>query len=391
MPLLLKGTVKPGAADRRYYMIRVQAAGRRVNLSSGTRKRDLAEHKEQMVLDALMANPQVTQQELVELVRGEGASTPASRASAPKGALTLKGAFDRCLRSPTAWRGLKSNHAYAILCRKIQAVMGANTPLASITRRDIEGFITHMLDQEKAAPATVNRHLACLRRMFNIALLDEWDDAPDHFPKVRQLKERGARQYFMSSEDESAIFTQVLALDTVRPGPEGGIPRKRDAHRYYVLFTFLVETGLRLGEALGLQWVEVSTPTGGDAILKLFRPEALKTGKPRSVPLTQKAQEALQACKGVKGGPFTDLNARRAQDIWTRAKEAAGVTHRDCVIHSLRHTCASRLLESGVDLKIVKEWLGHSVITTTDGYTHLATHQLTAAAAGLEKLRSRGT
>ncbi|WP_329740558.1 tyrosine-type recombinase/integrase [Dyella sp. A6] len=269
--------------------------------------------------------------------------------------------------------------------------MGADTPLSSITRRDIEAFITYMLDREQSAPATVNRHLACLRRMFNIALTDEWEDAPDHFPKIRQPKERGARQYFMSSTDEGAIFAQVLALDTVRLGPEGGIPRKRDAHRYYVLFTFLVETGLRLGEALGLQWVEVSRPEGGDPMLKLFRPEALKTGKPRSVPLTQKALESLQSCKGVKGGPFADLDARRAHDIWTRAKAAAGITRRDCVIHSLRHTCASRLLESGVDLKIVKEWLGHSVITTTDGYTHLATHQLTAAAVGLEKLRTRGT
>ncbi|MEX1828930.1 tyrosine-type recombinase/integrase [Luteibacter sp. CQ10] len=86
-------------------------------------------------------------------------------------------------------------------------------------------------------------------------------------------------------------------------------------------------------------------------------------------------------------GPFKDLKDRRARDIWARARKAAGIKHRDCVIHSLRHTCASRLLESGVDLKIVKEWLGHSSIATTDIYTHLQTKQLTSAAQSIHRLR----
>ena len=125
--------------------------------------------------------------------------------------------------------------------------------------------------------------------------------------------------------------------------------------------------------------------TGG--MIKLFRPEALKTGKRRSLPMSELCRSVFERCKGIKGGPFADLNDRRAQDIWTRAKKIAGITHRDAVIHSLRHTCASRLLESGQDLKVVKEWLGHSNIATTDIYTHLATHQFTAATKSLTTLR----
>jgi integrase len=123
-------------------------------------------------------------------------------------------------------------------------------------------------------------------------------------------------------------------------------------------------------------------------MIELFRPEVLKTGKPRSVPMTPTCRKVFEECKKVPGGPFADLNKRRAQELWTRAKKKAGIKHRDCVVHCLRHTCASRLLRAGVDIKVVKEWLGHSDLKTTDIYTHLETRQLSAAASALSKLRT---
>ena len=67
----------------------------------------------------------------------------------------------------------------------------------------------------------------------------EWDDAPKAFPKVKHLKERGGRQYFMSPEDEKALFAAVLTLDKARPGPRWHSPRKRDAFRYHLLLQAL--------------------------------------------------------------------------------------------------------------------------------------------------------
>jgi site-specific recombinase XerD len=57
---------------------------------------------------------------------------------------------------------------------------------------------------------------------------------------------------------------------------------------------------------------------------------------------------------------------------------------KEFVIHSTRHTCASRMVNAGVDLYVVKEVLGHSSIQVTEKYAHLAPHKLSDAVAVLE-------
>jgi len=338
----------------------------------------------------------MTQADIVALVSGGGTNRHEAAIRA-EGGLTLKEAFDRCLKSPTVWQGIKAHAEYARNCRAIEEILGGDTPLASIDYHAVQKLTNGLMAKplpgsnrpgQTLSGATVNNHLACLRRMFNVALEDHWPDAPSAFPKVKSVKKRKGRGYFMDAADERAIFQAVLDLDKARPDAQGGHPRKLDAHRHHLLFVVLVESGMRLSEALGLLWTELDFPRGErGGMIELFRHEDLKTGRQRSVPMTETCAEALKACKGVPEGPFKDLDDRRAQDIWSRARVAAGIKHRDCVIHSLRHTCASRLLESGVDLKIVKEWLGHSSIATTDIYTHLQTKQLSSAAQSVHRLR----
>lgn len=400
MSVSLKGEPKSGVADRRYYMIRVQVAGRRVVVSSNTQDKATAIRKEQAIIAALSDNPTMTKADIVALVSGSGSGRHQAALRAESG-LTVKDAFDRCLSSPTIWKDIKAHAEYARNSKVIAEILGQNTPLASIDYHAVAKLTTALVTRrlpgknptgKVLSGATVNNHLACLRRMFNVALEEHWPDAPKAFPKVKGVKKRKGRGYFMDSADERAIFGAVLKLDEVRPGPQGGPPRKRDAHRHHLLFVVLVESGLRLSEALGLLWTELDFPRGErGGMIELFRHEDLKTGRQRSVPMTPACAEALRACKDVKDGPFKDLDDRRAQDIWARARAAAGIKHRDCVIHCLRHTCASRLLESGVDLKVVKEWLGHSSIATTDIYTHLQTKQLSSAADSIHRLRQENT
>lgn len=394
MPVELKGTLKPGEADTRYYMIRAQVNGRRVVVSANTRKKDLAIRKETEVVEAVRKNPLMTQAEIVELVRGSGSTAHVSALRAD-GKLTLKVSLDRCLRDPAVWGRMKANAEYARNAKALERMLGADTPLSLIDGAAVSRVVKVMSEEQGLAAATVNRHLAVLRRMFNVIMeqreqdATKWTGAPLTFPKVKQLKERGAREYYMSPEDEVGIFTAVLKLDEEVPGPQGGPPRKLDAHRYHSLFMVLVESGLRLGEALKLSWAQLEMPRSSPVgMIKLFTKSALKTGKRRSVPMTEACREVLDQCRGIPGGPFSDLNAFRAQHIWKKAKKVAGVTHPDCVIHSLRHTCASRLLGAGVDMMVVKEWLGHSTIVTTQGYLHLATRNLTSAAVNLTALRS---
>lgn len=405
MPLELKGShPRPGETDTRYYMIRIQVAGRRVVISSGTHDKKNATAKEQAILNALRENPNIPKESLVALVTGHNSLRHRTALKA-SGGLTLREAFDRCLKSPTVWGGAKTAPWYARNADTICAILGGDTPLAAIQFAEVKR-LTETLAAKKVrkggelvpvAGATVCNNLAALRRVFNVALEQGWPDAPTAFPKVKGVKKRKGREYFMSPEDEEAIFSAVLALDREPIGPYGGPPRKKDAHRYHKLFTALVESGMRLSECLGVKWTENHFPKPGtpydaeyQGVIRLFRADDLKTGRRRQVPMTATMRKTLEACMSVKGGPFADLNDDRAQDLWEAARKRAGITHRDCVIHALRHTCASRLLESGVDIKVVKEWLGHSSLSTTDIYTHLNTRQLTGAAQRLDILRNRG-
>ena len=57
---------------------------------------------------------------------------------------------------------------------------------------------------------------------------------------------------------------------------------------------------------------------------------------------------------------------------------------KDLVPHALRHTCASRLVQGGIDIRRVQMWLGHQTLQMTMRYAHLATHDLDKCVAVLE-------
>jgi integrase len=82
--------------------------------------------------------------------------------------------------------------------------------------------------------------------------------------------------------------------------------------------------------------------------------------------------------------PF-NLTIYQSDKAWAWARVEIGLKDdSEFIIHALRHTCASRLVNAGVDLYVVKEWLGHSSIQVTERYAHLAPHKLAHAAKMLE-------
>jgi len=80
------------------------------------------------------------------------------------------------------------------------------------------------------------------------------------------------------------------------------------------------------------------------------------------------------------------LKAHQAETAWQWVRKEMGLEgDKEFVIHSAtRHTCASRLVNAGVDLYVVKDILGHASIATTQIYAHLAPHKLVDAMSVLE-------
>ncbi len=84
-------------------------------------------------------------------------------------------------------------------------------------------------------------------------------------------------------------------------------------------------------------------------------------------------------------GPIMAATRHGFRRAWGRAKADIGLADdRQFVSHVLRHTCASRLVQRGVALKVVQEWMGHKAINVTMRYAHLAPANLMAAVSVLE-------
>jgi integrase len=181
------------------------------------------------------------------------------------------------------------------------------------------------------------------------------------------LRENNARVRFLTAEEEDALFSAIKA-------------RSEDHFR---LCVFLIDSGARVGEALNIKWQDINRRSVTFWITK--------SGKSRTVPLTQRAQDALlEARSRGKTGPFSMIDYQRFLYDWRSARKAAGLgSDQQVVPHILRHTCASRLVQAGIDLRRVQTFLGHQTIQMTLRYAHLATADLDQCAIALERLTTR--
>jgi integrase len=93
----------------------------------------------------------------------------------------------------------------------------------------------------------------------------------------------------------------------------------------------------------------------------------------------------MQACRKDTLDPTRPLNCSSAQRFYYQARDAAGITKKGG-IHTLRHGFATHLLEAGVDLHSISQWLGHNHLNTTARYLRMASPGYSAGADALSLL-----
>jgi integrase len=140
----------------------------------------------------------------------------------------------------------------------------------------------------------------------------------------------------------------------------------------YPIVVIALNTGMRRSEVLGLTWDRVDVARG---VLQL---EKTKNGKRREIPMNRAVYDVLSALP-KSGGRLFPSSIRRA---FENAVERAGV--KDFHFHDLRHTFASWLTMKGRPLREVQELLGHTSISMTERYAHLAPERLRDAVASLD-------
>ena len=212
---------------------------------------------------------------------------------------------------------------------------------------------------------TINMELRTLRTILYKAV--EWGYLTSNpLKNVKLLKVTDAKPYRFLSREEIDLLLRN-STEALRP----------------IFFTFL-NTGMRLSELIYLQWKDVDLLR---SVIKIQPKEDWqpKTGS-REIPLNQETAKLLSNLKRTNRLEstfvFHDRNGKRLKrDL---REDLIRVTKRSgfpdvTKIHSLRHTFASQLVMSGVDLPTVMKLMGHTDIQTTMIYAHLAPDHLVDA------------
>ncbi|MPT04904.1 MAG: DUF4102 domain-containing protein [Delftia sp.] len=150
------------------------------------------------------------------------------------------------------------------------------------------------------------------------------------------------------------------------------------------IVALLLLLGCRKRELLDARWEDV------DLERRNWRIPMSKSGKPRNVPISERALEVLQALPRWKGCPYVVPNPNTRQPFgnlyhpWDKVRKEAGMP--ELRMHDLRHTFASNLVNSGQSIYVVSKLLGHSQLKTTARYSHLADETLMSAVDAAAKV-----
>lgn len=228
----------------------------------------------------------------------------------------------------------------------LQSFFG-NAALDQLNPLRIEEYQQHRA--KAVSPATVNREVALLKHMLNLG--ERWGlcRGPNPVRQVDFLPENNLRFRTLSEEEERNLLS-------CSP------PYLRE------LILFACNTGLRSGEIFNLKWEDV------DLDKRRIIPMVRKTRGLLELPLNDTAHAVLEARAAVEHGPYVFYNPTTGDRFYDLKLGLKGALQRSGLSgvtwHTFRHTFASRLTRSGVDLVTVKELLGHSTVTVTMRYAH---------------------
>lgn len=201
------------------------------------------------------------------------------------------------------------------------------------------------------APASVNRELETLSRIFSVAIENGHLDA-NPCRAVRKLRQNNTRTRYLTPDEEERLR----------------IACEKSPGYLWPLIQFAIQTGMRRGELFALRWDDIDLGRG------LIHVRDTKSGRDRVVPLSSRARAVLENVRraGERVFPLSDV-----KKAFGAALRRAGI--RDFRFHDLRHTAATRWAEAGADIQTIAALLGHSTLQMAMRYTHPQAEQLRKA------------
>lgn len=251
--------------------------------------------------------------------------------------------------------------------RKLRSFFG-EMMMGDIKRLHVLAFIDQQRDEGLIDPS-IRRLVAVFCAAIN-HVNNELEWGLENPAANIKLKRSNARVRWLTHEEARRLVASALMLE-------------RNGERLADFITIALHTGCRKNELLKLKWKSVDF---GHRLITLQADEN-KSARLRTVPLNDEAVSALRRraefvrrnCPSTEWVMCDEEGNRfiEPKKGFKKALMLAGIE--DFRIHDLRHTCASWLVSAGIPLADVKDVLGHSSITMTERYAHLAPQRARAA------------
>ena len=227
---------------------------------------------------------------------------------------------------------------------------------ADVGRGDIAEYLSHLAERGISGNSRA-RKLASIREYFRFLERERVVSVNPTLGVQTPKKERGSRTALRSDE-----YTKLLSLAGANP-------------RDYAILQIFLQTGIRVSELCSLTREDID-----------FENRTVHVGngkgqKARSIELEKKGIQAIKSYLAVRPESLHDalflnyqgesLSDRGVRKMLAKYLKASGITKKISP-HSLRHTFATYKAERGVSPYVLREWLGHARLDTTQIYVHMA-------------------
>ena len=267
--------------------------------------------------------------------------------------ITMAELFDRYGAETASYKRNSRCEQYMLMMLKNHL---GHLTLSRLSREAVAQFRDDRLAEGKS-PATVRNNLHLLSAVVTLAISD-WGFELSYNPvrRIRKPQVDNARDRRLETGEEQRLLEAAAKARNPMARP---------------LIILALETAMRIGELLSLEWDNIDTDRR-----QAFLPRT-KNGKARYVPLSSVAISTLNTIERTEGqkrvfkwwcGPESFHN------LWARLINRAGITN--LRFHDLRHEAASRLSDRGMDILRIAAITGHSSLQMLKRYTHFRTFDL---------------
>ena len=258
-----------------------------------------------------------------------------------------------------------------------------------VTRDNVQALINKLYKIQKLSYSSVKKVYVALNSCYKHAMISDVVIKNPCLGVVLPSQSERTKEVVPLSEDE----VERLKAEITKKAPNGACKCW-----YGIAYILILNTGLRMGEALSLKWSDIDFEnktimvSKNNALVKkrddeghriggyeLLTQDSTKSASGnRVIPMNNSAEQALLELQKGNTTPYVITNSRQKQVMPTNFERSfhallkSAEIDGDYSVHALRHTFASLLFAKGVDVKIVSKLLGHSTVKVTyDIYVHL--------------------